>query len=341
MSAHFYKDINNQPDEWLKCYDYNKKEGSHDLMTASEKIKNAERIIISGIGASYNAGIAIKSLFDKSHSNVHLIETSELLLNPNFLANDVVVFLSRSGKSIEIVKAVELSKAQGIYSIAISNDAESPLALMSNLFLDMHVKFDHAISVNTFTTIILVGLQLSLKIENRNIDNIVDEIISIKKWMPELQLKTSKSKWLDPKKSHYFLGRGSDTTAANAAVLLWEEAVKLPASFKTTGNFRHGAQEIVTKNLNILMWLDASQTTFSNDLLLVEDLRKNGVDVATICDIAIDENTIVLPKTSKDLRLLTSQIPTQFLAFELALRNGVDADSFRFCSYIVESEGGL
>jgi glutamine---fructose-6-phosphate transaminase (isomerizing) len=341
MNSHFLKDINSQPDEWLKCLEYYKKDGKHNLVSASKKIRKAERVIITGIGASYNAGIAIKFLFDKFHHNVHLIETSELLLNPNFLANDVIVFLSRSGKSIELVKAVELSKAQGIYSMAICNDEESPIALMSNLFLDMHVKFDHAISVNTFTAIILVGVQLYLQIENKEMVNFEDDINSTKIWMEELHQKISKSSWLNPNKSHYFLGRGSDISAANAAVLLWEEAVKLPASFKTTGNFRHGAQEIVNENLNILMWLDASLPTFENDHLLINDLRKNGVTVFTISDKAIDENTIVLPTTSKELRLLNSQIPAQFLAYELALRNGVDSDSFRFCSYIVESEGGL
>jgi glucosamine--fructose-6-phosphate aminotransferase (isomerizing) len=48
-----------------------------------------------------------------------------------------------------------------------------------------------------------------------------------------------------------------------------------------------------------------------------------------------------LPKIPCDWQFLIDVIPAQLAAERLARMSGVDCDSFRFCSYIVEDESGL
>jgi hypothetical protein len=48
-----------------------------------------------------------------------------------------------------------------------------------------------------------------------------------------------------------------------------------------------------------------------------------------------------LPAIPSPWQFLIDSIPTQLVAERLARLSGVDSDTFRLCSYIVEDDGGL
>jgi glutamine---fructose-6-phosphate transaminase (isomerizing) len=86
--------------------------------------------------------------------------------------------------------------------------------------------------------------------------------------------------WIDNNKVFYFIARGMSLSSPHEAMLLWEEPAKQPASALTTGSFRHGPQEIVNDTINVGIWIDS--TTRMNDIKLVNDLNKHGVNTLSI-----------------------------------------------------------
>jgi len=119
--------------------------------------------------------------------------------------------------------------------------------------------------------------------------------------------------------------------------------VKSPATAMNTGSFRHGPQEMVAAGARFGIWIDAERMR-GQDLAVARDLRKLGAAVMLIGqDIPQDAGDLVfqLPSVLPSWQFLVDIIPAQLAAEKLARLSGVDSDTFRYCSFIVEDEYGL
>jgi len=155
--------------------------------------------------------------------------------------------------------------------------------------------------------------------------------------------QTFENPWLLPGATYYFLGRGSSLGSCHEARLLWEEGAKSPATAMGTGAFRHGPQEIVAQGLRFGMWVDGRRMR-EEDLAVARDLRRLGASVMLIGQgLPEDAGDLVLtlPESPPEWQFLIEAIPAQLTAERLSRLSGVDCDSFRLCSYIVEDDGGL
>ena len=124
---------------------------------------------------------------------------------------------------------------------------------------------------------------------------------------------------------------------------MWEEAAKSPATAMGTGSFRHGPQEIVAKDVRFGMWIDGLHMR-EQDLAVARDLRRLGASVMLIGqDLSESGGDLVfqLPLIPSEWQYLIDIIPAQLAAERLAQLSGVDCDSFRLCSHVVEDEYGL
>jgi fructoselysine-6-P-deglycase FrlB-like protein len=117
----------------------------------------------------------------------------------------------------------------------------------------------------------------------------------------------------------------------------------MPATAMTTSNFRHGPQEIVRQGLRFCIWIDQSQMR-DEDLAVARDLRQLGASVMLIGEnLSQDAADLVcqLPSSPPHWQFVIDVFPIQLAAERLSRLAGVDCDSFRICSYVVEDEHGL
>jgi glucosamine--fructose-6-phosphate aminotransferase (isomerizing) len=119
--------------------------------------------------------------------------------------------------------------------------------------------------------------------------------------------------------------------------------VKSPATAMNTGSFRHGPQEMVVAGARFGIWID-SERMREQDLAVTRDLRKLGASVMLIGqNVRPDAGELVfqLPGAPPGWQFLIDIIPAQLAAEKLARLSGVDCDTFRYSSFIVENEYGL
>jgi glucosamine--fructose-6-phosphate aminotransferase (isomerizing) len=259
-----------------------------------------------------------------------------------------VVLLSRSGKSTEIVQLVQKCRARSASVIAITNEADSPLAQGSDIVLNTSTDFDHAVSVTTFSAIVLAGALLALEATGRMAHSVQAELMqslsAAAAAIPQWSKIIERSGWLgEGDEPTYFIARGASLASCHEARLLWEEAAKKPATALTTGGFRHGPQEIVRKGLRVGIWIDG-QRMRTQDLNLARDLMELGASVLLIgqrLEETAGDCVLCLPAIPARWQFLIDIIPIQIAVERLAAVRGVDPDSFRLCKYIVEEEGGL
>jgi glucosamine--fructose-6-phosphate aminotransferase (isomerizing) len=276
-----------------------------------------------------------------------LVEASELLHFTQIAPDAAVIVLSRSGKSVEIVRLLSKAKERKAKIIGITNTPQSPLAQAADITLNLHATFDHLVSVTMYSALALVGSLLAGTASNTLDDSVSqslnDSLSAAQEALTLWRHQLEGNEWFARDAPIYFLARGGSLASCHEARLLWEEAAKAPASALTTGGFRHGPQEIVVEGLHFGIWID-SQRMRDQDLVLARDIRKLGGKIMLIGqNIPSGEGDVVfsLPKIPSDWQFLIDIIPAQLAAEYLSRLRGVDCDSFRICPYIVENEGGL
>jgi glucosamine--fructose-6-phosphate aminotransferase (isomerizing) len=341
-------DILKQPAQLAASLSHTMGGGKPMLDAAAGVLRGARSIVITGIGASWHAGMAMQSEFLAFGIPALLIDASELLHCAEVPHGAAVVLLSRSGKSTEIVQLVQKCRARSASIIAITNQADSPLARGSDIVLNTSTDFDHGVSIATYSAIALAGVLLALEATGRSAHPVQAELMqslaaataSIPQWSNIIE----KSGWMgEGNEPTYFMARGASLASCHEARLLWEEAAKKPATALTSGGFRHGPQEIVREGLRVGIWIDA-QHMRRQDLDLARDLKSLGASVLLIgqqLEESAGDCVLCLPSIPARWQFLIDIIPIQIAVERLAAVRGEDPDSFRLCSYIVEDEGGL
>lgn len=348
--THFLRDILRQPEELratIKLLAGSNGAGRSALDASTAAVRGARHVYLTGIGSSWHAALNVSMLFHGHAYPVYLNDAAELLAFATFPKDSAMILISRSGKSTEIVQLAAKARQAGVTVIGITNAPEGTLAKEAPHAIVVPIKLDHAISVNTYTTLALAAGLLASSV-TRTLDSALNASLSkafeeTARAIPGWQEQIASSGWLAPHSTTYFLARGSSLGSAYEARLMWEEGVKTPATAMGTGSFRHGPQEIISKEMRLGIWMNGAQMR-EQDLALTRDLGKLGARVMLIGQkLPEDAGDLVfqLPAIPSEWQFLIDIIPAQLVAERLAGLSGVDCDTFRLASYVVDDEGGL
>jgi len=329
-----------------RTIDYLTGPGQKSLQQAGALVRSARDVVVTGIGASWNAALSAGALFFLGSRPVYMQEAAELLHFTNISRSLVIVVISRTGRSIEIVQLLAKAAACGATIIGITNSADSPLARESAVAIIVPSMLDHTISVNAYSTLLIAASALASE-ATTGFSTIAGPLLHavseagqcLEFWQEQLE----KSSWLKTGTPYYFLARGGSLGTCNEARLLWEEGVKMPATAMSTSGFRHGPQEIVREEMRFCLWIDQALMR-EQDLAVAHDLGELGASVMLIGEnIPRNAADLVcqLPKSPLHWQFVVDVLPIQLAAERLSRMSGVDCDSFRICSYVVEDEHGL
>ncbi len=346
--SRYLNDILDQPGQLLQSLQYSADAGGPALKKAAGLIVEAKYVFVTAIGASWNAGIAIQAAFNEAGVQAVLCDAADFLYFTRIPPGSAVIFLSRSGKSVELVQALPKCKQAKASVISITNAPDSPLAAGSDACLLTSVRFDHSISVSTYSSIILTGLLLTQYFRPQSpgllvYDALMEPLRETAGRLNEWREIIEDAAWPGKTAHTYFTARSASLASAHESMLLWEEVAKQPASALTTGAFRHGPQEIINNPLNMAVWLE-NNTAREHDVQLANDLVAKKVNVLTIGQELpgqLNGHKISVPPCPWLFSPVINIIPLQLAAEKLARMKGVDPDVFFYCNFIVESEGGL
>lgn len=343
----FLQDILRQPDEMRGALKFLGGAGRARLEEAANAIRNARSTYLTGIGASWNAALSASTLFHLGARPVYLQDAAELLHFSRLPPGAVVVVISRSGRSIEVVKLLAKARDRGATVGGITNSEDGPLAREAQIALVVPATPDHGISVNTYSTLGIAAAVLASvttgDFDNDLVQSISDALAGTSRILSTWQHQLAETTWLKPSGTYYFLARGCSLGSCHEARLLWEEGAKSPATAMGTSTFRHGPQEMTKEGTRFGIWID-SESMRDEDLAVARDLRRLGASVMLIGQsLPEDAGDLVfqLPEVPANWQFLIDIVPAQLAAESLARLSGVDPDSFNICSYVVEDESGL
>src|SRR6266436_7063368 len=223
-TTHFLRDILRQPKELKQTLDDLSGTGRRALDAAVAAVHSTRHVYLTGIGSSWHAGLNVSALFQGGGRPVYLVDAAELVQFAAIPAESVLIVISRSGRSVEIVQLLRKAREGGATVIGITNALDGTLAREAQIAIVVPVALDHAISVNTYTTLALAAGILAASVTN-SFDARIPESLSrsfaaAASAIPGWQAQIENSPWLAPQSVTYFLARGSSLGSAYEARLM-------------------------------------------------------------------------------------------------------------------------
>lgn len=289
-------------------------------------IKGFSRATFVASGTSKNAGEFAAYYFEQiAHIPSRVEFASELIAkNPIFDKDDLVVFISQSGKSADVLAALELVKATPVQTLAVVNVLDSPLGLGADFKIDLEAGIELAIPATksfsaTVVKLFLVALDLASQ-KGLDVAQYFDEL----KKLPAAAKKVAQAEF--PAKIaqdfdiEIFLGRGLNYFALlESALKIKEAALEVVTSFPL-GEYVHGHMVTLKPQTHIVAVSFASDAMHEVDQNLIARVEKNYNPRVTM----LTEDIFAL--NSKYLTPLLVVILFQLVACELAKKKGLNPD---------------
>jgi glutamine---fructose-6-phosphate transaminase (isomerizing) len=340
----FLSDIHQQPDV-LRSLVSTYQDHSRWSKLVSLTNQQPRQVLLTGMGASYNALFPIALYLNQQGIPSLQIEASELVhYAPNLVQQAaLMVVVSQSGESVEIRRLVEVS--QGKVAIAsLTNHPDNFLAQHSQLALTTQAGTEVGVATKTYTSCLGLLYMLGRQLAQQYQPSDDQALLNIADLMTSLLVKLDGAiaaalKHLESCQFLTLLGRGPAVASAMNGALMLKEAARIPAEGLSGGQFRHGPMEAVSPNAGVIVFANGGRTQGLMQKL-AEDISDRGGRVVVIGQGIDHENicNIPLPIVDEYLSPLLEIIPIQLLTAGFAENRGIIPGEFRWGGKVVHAE---
>jgi glucosamine--fructose-6-phosphate aminotransferase (isomerizing) len=301
-----------------------------------DAIKKAKGIYFVACGSSYHACKAAEYKFSslaRKHVNVAL--ASEF---PNYqdflLPESLVIAVSQSGETADVLAAVRAAKEKGAKIISIVNVMGSSLTRESNRSLMMHAGPEICVlSTKTYTSqlaiLTLLAYALAGKTEEGRAK--LKELIRYIYYLTSASMR-SHIKTLAERLRHaqhiFTIGRGLQYPTALEAALKIKEVSYIHAEGFAGGELKHGTIAMIENGTPCIVF--TSKDTEREVLSNAAELKARGAYIIGVGPQSSELfDFFIKVREAEEANSICQIIPIQLLAYQLALLRGCDPDKPR------------
>tara|TARA_Y100000996_G_scaffold408037_1_gene386462 strand:+ start:81 stop:1895 length:1815 start_codon:yes stop_codon:yes gene_type:complete len=306
--------------------------------------KKIKRIIILGMGSSYNAGYIGAYYFENIPKiQSQIINASEFIDSGKIInENDLVIGITQSGETAETIKALEYAKNKKAKTLTIVEKSASQASIISDVTVNIGSGTEYAVaSTKTFTSttvsLYIIAKYLLSKIQSKVLkdEEIIKEINLLNKRIKNLLKNTNKIKEISKNLSHLghilFLGRDIMYPIAMEGALKMKEVCYIHAEAYPAGEMKHGVNALIGKNMPSLI-MAPSGKSFNKMVSTVNEIRARDGDVIGILDVENNEinsllsNYLIIDSFNYYLDTVLYTISLQLLSFYTSLILKINPD---------------
>ncbi len=297
-------------------------------------------VFVAARGTSDNAALYAKYLWGSvNRLPVALAAPSLFTLyrTPPDLRGSLVVGISQSGQSPDIVSVVAEGRRQGAPTLAITNEASSPLASAAERVLDTAAGPERAIAATkTYTTQLLSIALVSAALEGgegqgealARVPDLVAEALALD---DAIAAAAERYRYMT---QCVVLGRGFNYATAYEWALKLKELTYVVAEPYSSADFQHGPVAIVSQGFPVLAVAPTGAVS-DHVLSLLETLA--GDYRAELLVVSNDERALALAETPLPLPAelpewlspLVAIVPAQLFCYHLTRAKGYDTEAPR------------
>ena len=339
------KEIEEQPEALARLL----KEGRAGAQEIADRVRafGPRFVVIAARGSSDNAARYAQYLFG-AHNRLPVSLATPSLFTfydaaPS-LAGALVIGVSQSGQSPDIVAVVESGRKQGALTLAITNRPGSPLAAAAEHTLPLFAGEERAVAATkTYTTQLCALATLSAALEGgetrwaelSRVPGLVREAIGLNLDVNE---KVHRYRYAE----HFaVVGRGFNYSTAFEVALKMKETSYLVAEPYSPADLLHGPMAMIDRGFPVLL-VAPSGRVLSDLVQLAGQLEQKSAELVTISDDAsvLGRARVGLPLPGgmpEWVSPIVAVVPGQMFAVALARTRGLDPDQPRGLSKVTET----
>jgi len=302
-------------------------------------------IFIAARGTSDHAGLYAKYLWGALNRMPVAMATPSLFSiygKPPLLEDALVLGISQSGQSPDIVSVVAEGRRQGSPTLAITNDPDSPLAQAAEFVVDVCAGPEKAVAATkTYTAQLMTIAMLSAAAsDNRDrlahlqrVPGLVEQALALD---GALEQAVERYRYMA---QCVVLGRGYNYATAFEWSLKLKELAYVVAEPYSSADFKHGPVAIVSRGFPVFAVVPDG-AVFDDMLTFLSDLATNRrVELLTISNreeaLSLAYTPLRLPDGLPEwLSSIVSIVPAQLFCYHLTRAKGYDPESPRGLSKV-------
>ena len=326
---HTLKEIHEQKESVLRGM----VQDEEDLKRFCDILLKAKSIYITGSGTSYHSALLAKHIFEKvAKMRVETVISSEFQYVLDLIDdNSVILAISQSGETADVLNSVKLAKELGTKILSIVNISTSSLARISDSFLTVNCGQEIGVAATKSFTGQLSVFYVILDILNqgaigiKNLQHTITSSIQALLLGEEQIIKIAGL--LKDINDIYILGRSLHFPVALEGALKIKELTYVHAEGMAAGEIKHGRLALIDNN-SIVVVINPTDNTYDDILSSARELKSRGATIIGISDKSDEayDHFIRLPNLVSILYPLIEIIPLQLLAYYLAIWKNVDPD---------------
>jgi glucosamine--fructose-6-phosphate aminotransferase (isomerizing) len=326
-----------------------------DQMSAVQAIarqiasKDIRYVFLAARGTSDNAGRYANYLWGSlNRLPIALAAPSLFTLyqQPPSLKGALVVGVSQSGQSPDIVSVLAEGQRQGSPTLAITNEPDSPLAQAADFVIDIQAGVERAVAATkTYTAELLAIAMLAVSLKEdaarrRSLDNVPGWVQQMLAQDEHLKQLTQRYRFMQ---QCVVLGRGYNYSTAFEWSLKLKELAYVGAEPYSSADFQHGPIAIVEHGFPVMAVLPDGPV-FENMLALLRRLRRDqAAELLVISDrseaLSLAQSAIALPSDVPEwLTPIVSIVPAQLFTYHLTVAKDFDPETPRIIHKVTETK---
>jgi glucosamine--fructose-6-phosphate aminotransferase (isomerizing) len=312
------------------------------------KKRDINYVFLVARGTSDNAGRYANYLWGAHNQLPMALATPSLFTiyeKPPVLKNALIVSISQSGKSPDLISVVKEGKQQGCPTLSITNAADSPLARESDFVLDISAGIEAATAATkTYTGELMAVAMISAALtgdpkrwqELENVSGWAEEVLRLDEMIARQSLRYRYMQRC------VCLGRGFNYSTAFEWALKMKEMAYIAAEPYSTADFLHGPIALMEQGFPVMAVAPSGKVFSTIRDPLKKMVERYKVELALISDneelLAIAQMPIPLPKGIPEwISPITSILPGQLFAYHLTRHRGFNPDAPRIITKVTET----
>lgn len=311
---------------------------SERIVNFAKLLKKFPKTYLVGCGTAYHAALLSSYIFAKI-AKVELVPVagSEFIYKEPFLSpKTLVVFLSQSGETIDIIEPQKRIKTRGIPTACLVNVFGSSLyrSCDSKIWLEAGPEIC-VLSTKAFVAKIAVLGLVSYTLINKFEEGQKLLNVTIRE-LEHIFGKDYQEKYLDPLVNQLFqkvqifvIGRGLSYPVALESALKIKEGSYIHAEGLSGGELKHGPIALTEKDVPYLVFVPFDET-YEETLSNAMEIKARGGKIFGISEKPNEIFDYHLPVADSGPFTTISQVAiVQLLAYKLAIKRGIDPDKPR------------
>ena len=298
--------------------------------------KAKSRFVFIGCGSSYSNAKSFAMICNMSTGMPAVaLAAGDILLHieryKKCIDGAAVIFISRSGRTSELIKALDAMKANG-FNIPVASFVcadDTPLGEKSDLVLSTPWAFDESVcQTRCVTNAYFMAAYIAAKITD-NTSVLLDLRLMLTEGPAYIEKAEALAKELalQPWTHAVVLADAELEGIAEEGALVFKEVCQLPSSYHHLLDVRHGPMVLIGKDTLVLVALG---TSCELEINLLNDLKAKGAKMVAFSDIPADLDGVTFSCFGEPLSHVAKGIPfivlCQMVAYYKSKETGADPD---------------